>query len=238
MIEPHHVSRRRFLAAASAGLVAAVADPLEAWAATTDVHPTGTTLSPPAALKLLQAGNRRYVLGRPQHPKQTIHRRDELESGQNPFATVFSCIDSRVPPEIAFDRGLGELAVIRTGAQVLDASIVLGSIEFSVDHLKTPLLVVMGHQRCGAVIGAIESFEHGTSAPGAIPAVLEALRPAYDAAVAQHGDLVDNTVRAQTRLTVARLKADPLIREYAAHHPLLVVGAYYSLDTGVVSIIA
>jgi len=232
------VSRRNFLVAAAAGLAAAVADPLEVWGATTAGPPTGTKLSPQAALKLLLDGNRRFARGRLRHPEQTVRRRLALRPGQNPFATVFSCIDSRVPPEVAFDRGLGDMAVVRTGAQVLDMSIVLGSVQFSVDHLYTPLLVVMGHQRCGAVKATIEAIEHGHGAPGAIPTVVEALRPAYEAAKPLPGDLVDNMVRTQTRLTVERLRADPVMRAYSAKHPLRIVGAYYSLDRGVVSIIA
>jgi carbonic anhydrase len=231
-------SRRGFLATMAVGAAATVADPLEAWAAATAAPHGGAKLSPGRALAILKAGNRRYVLGRLQHPDQAIRQRNALRPGQAPFATVFSCIDSRVPPEIVFDRGLGDLAVTRTGAHVLDAGIVLGSIEFSVDHLLTPLVLVMGHQRCGAVTAAIDAFEHHHGAPGAIPAVVRALRPAYEAAKKKSGDLVDNMVREQTRLTVQRLKADPVLQKYASHHPLRIVGAYYSLDTGVASIIA
>jgi carbonic anhydrase len=233
------VSRRAFLATMAVGAAATAADPLEAWAAATAAPGHGgTRLSPARALAALKSGNKRYVLGRLQHPDQSLRQRKALRPGQAPFATVFSCIDSRVPPEIVFDRGLGDMAVIRTGAQVLDSAIVLGSIQFSVDHLLTPLVVVMGHQRCGAVKATIDAFEHGHGAPGAIPTVVEALRPAYLAAKKQSGNLLDNMVRAQTRLTVKRLRADPVLRKYAAHHPLKIVGAYYSLDTGVVSIIA
>lgn len=195
-------------------------------------------VTPKKALGLLRAGNRRWVEGRLAHSHQTVARRVALRHEQHPFATVFSCVDSRVPPEVLFDRGLGDLAVIRTGAQVIDAGVVLGSIQFSPDHLGTPLIMVMGHQRCGAVKAAIATIESGGTAPGHIPAIVDALRPAYEVAIKEEGDLVENMVRAQTRLTVGQLRADPLIDEFISHGNLDVVGAYYSLDTGAVSIIA
>lgn len=143
-----------------------------------------------------------------------------------------------MPPELAFDRGIGDLAVIRTGAQVLDEGVVFGSIEFTPDHLGTPLILVMGHQRCGAVVAAIHTIEEGGTAPGHIQSIVDALRPAYEVAIRQSGDLVDNMVRAQTKLTVGRLRSDPLLEEFIKHAKLRIAGGYYSLDTGVVSIIA
>jgi carbonic anhydrase len=197
-----------------------------------------TPVTPTAAeaLALLMAGNSRWVRGRLAHPDQSVRRRLEVTASQAPFATVFSCIDSRVPPEVVFDRGIGDLAVIRTGAQVLDEGIVLGCVEFARDHLGTPLILVMGHQRCGAVKAAIGAIESGGTAPGHIGAIVDGLRPAYDAAKPQSGDLLDNMVRAQTTLTVARLKSDPLLIEFIDKGELDVRGAYYSLDTGAVSL--
>jgi carbonic anhydrase len=192
--------------------------------------------SPPAgaeeALYRLMAGNRRWVRGRPRHPHQAIRRREDVAHGQAPFAVVFSCIDSRVPPELVFDRGLGDLFVVRTGAHAVD-DVTLGSVEFGPAELGTPLVVVLGHERCGAVIATIEAYEHhGGTAPGHIQAVVTALGPAYRAAVGQPGDLVENTVRAQIRLTVAQLRRDPLLTGR------LVVGGRYDLDTGRVDLVA
>jgi carbonic anhydrase len=195
-------------------------------------------VTPQQALRLLIAGNRRWVTGRVKHPHQSVARRAALRHEQHPFATVFSCIDSRVPPELVFDRGIGDLAVIRTGAQALEQGVVFGSVEFSPDHLGTPLILVMGHQRCGAVKAAIHTIETGGTAPGHIQAIVDALTPAYHVAIKQHGDLVENMVRAQTKLTVKRIRNDPLIKEFLARGELIVVGGYYSLDTGAVSIIA
>jgi len=191
---------------------------------------------PQDALKLLLEGNQHWVRGQLQHPNQTVARRLQVAPHQDPFALVFSCIDSRVPPEIVFDRGVGDLFVIRTGGQVLDEGVVFGSIEFGpVQYESCRLIMVLGHQRCGAIIAAIESIKTGVPAPGHIEAVVEALRPAYDVAVAQPGDLVENMVRAQVQLTVGELKADPLL---AGIEGLLIVGGRYGLESGAVEIIA
>ncbi len=154
-----------------------------------------------------------------------------------PFAVVFSCIDSRVPPEIVFDRGLGDLFATRTGAQTADA-VALGSVEFGPDETGTPLIFVLGHEACGAVTAAIESIRTNTPAPGHVQAVVDALRPAYDIAVGQSGDMVDNMVRAQTKLTVAQRKNEPGLAEKIKAGRLMIVGGRYSLTTGRVELIA
>jgi len=235
MSEP--LSRRRFLTTSGLGVASAIIAPGAARALAAESAVVAAT-SPHQALKLLIDGNRRWVTGELTHPHQSVARRIELRHVQHPFATVFSCIDSRVPPEVVFDRGIGDLAVIRTGAQVLDEGVVFGSVEFTPDHLHTPLILVMGHQRCGAVSAAIHTIQSGGSAPGHIQAIVDALRPAYRVAIRQSGDLLDNMVRAQTKLTVRRIRHDPLIEEFIHRGELIVVGAYYSLDTGAVSIIA
>jgi carbonic anhydrase len=233
-VEMHaRVSRRGFLTSAGLGVAAAVADPLASNALAGLSEPT-----PRQAVRRLVDGNRRWVTGRLTHPHQSLKRRIALRHVQNPFATVFSCIDSRVPPELVFDTGIGDLAVIRTGAQVLDEGVVYGSIEFTPDHLGSPLILVMGHQRCGAVQSAAHLIRDGGTAPGHIQSIVEALRPAYEVAIKQPGDLIDNMVRAQTKLTVGRLRADPLLHEFIHDDKLAVAGAYYSLDTGKASIIA
>ncbi|MGP0051030.1 MAG: carbonic anhydrase [Solirubrobacteraceae bacterium] len=200
--------------------------------------PPEPPITPDDALKLLIAGNERWASGQIAHPHQSVERRDGLRDAQHPFATIFSCIDSRLPPEIVFDQGLGDLAVIRTGAQVLDDGVVLGSLEFSPDHLGAPLMLIMGHQRCGAVNAAIHTIQAGATAPGHIQTIVDALRPAYDIAVGEAGDLVDNMVRAHTKLTVERVRTVSLIERLVARGELIVAGGYYSLDTGAVSIIA
>ncbi len=194
-------------------------------------------MTPEQALQLLTAGNRRWVSGRVRHPRQSVNRRVALRHGQRPVATIIACIDSRVPPELVFDRGTGDLAVIRTGAHVLDDGVVLGSVEFACAQLETPLVLIMGHQRCGAVKAAIDVIGTGGTAPRRVQPVVDALRPAYAEAVKEPGDLLDNMVRAQTRLTMARIESEPVIHKLCAEGRLAVHGGYYSLDTGAVSII-
>lgn len=173
------------------------------------------------------------------HPNRSVQRRQELTDGQSPFATVFTCIDSRVTPEIVFDCGLGDLAVVRSGAHALGETAVMGSLQFGVDQLGTPLLLVLGHEACGAVTTAIEAVEQDQELPVGLSAIVESIRPAYELArsAGGEGDMVRRTVRAHTSLTVQAITRAPLIDRLLANGALRVVGAYYSFDTGTVSII-
>ncbi|MFE0460637.1 carbonic anhydrase [Kitasatospora sp. NPDC058965] len=191
------------------------------------------TPGPDEALEWLAEGNERWVSGRLLHPHQTVARRMAVAAGQHPLATVFSCIDSRVPPEIVFDRGVGDLFVVRTAAQTNDG-LIQGAVEYGAEEAVTPLVVVMGHQRCGAVTLAVDALNNGSEVPAHLVDVVEALTPAYRAARPLPGDQVENTVRAQIRLTADQLRRDPVLAPLVAEHTVRVVGAYYSLDTGCV----
>lgn len=224
--------RRRFLLGGAAAAVGAPAlDLLSAGAshATTMVaeEAESEVSTPEHALRALAEGNRRWVRGQLIHPHQTVARRKAVAPAQHPFATVFSCIDSRVPPEIVFDRGVGDLFVIRTAAQTMDG-LVQGAVEYGEEEAATPLVVVMGHQRCGAVTLAVEALNTGATVPDHLVDVVDALKPAYELARPLPGDQIDNTIRAQIRLTVKQLRADPRVEAEDSH----VIGAYYSLDTG------
>jgi len=198
----------------------------------------GSMPTPDEALRMLVEGNQRWVVGTPAHPDQSVDRRAQLTSGQQPFAVVFSCVDSRVPPELVFDQGLGNVFVIRTAAHVIDNA-ALGSIEYGVEELHIPLIVVMGHQRCGAVVASVEAVEQNAHAPGQIDALVNGIRPAVEEAHHMEGDVVDNAVRAHTAMTVAALKAShPILAEHVEHGDLKIVGARYDLGTGMVDIIA
>ena len=191
---------------------------------------------PDEALHELLEGNQRYVEGRATRPNQDGSRRVEVAAGQHPFALIFSCVDSRVPPEIVFDRGLGDLFVIRTAAHVVDGA-ALGSIEYGVEELHVPLVVVMGHERCGAVVASIEAVDAGARAPGDIATLVEGIRPSVDAARGLPGDRTDNTVRANVQRTVQRLDASPILHEAWVAGHLKIVGARYELDSGLVEVI-
>lgn len=205
----------------------------------TSTMPERPATTPEQALELLMEGNQRWVEGRMAHPNRSVQRRQELTDGQSPFATVFTCIDSRVTPEIVFDCGLGDLAVVRSGAHALGETAVMGSLQFGVDQLGTPLLLVLGHEACGAVTTAIEAVEQDQELPVGLSAIVESIRPAYELArsAGGEGDMVRRTVQAHTSLTVQAITRAPLIDRLLANGALRVVGAYYSFDTGTVSII-
>lgn len=183
------------------------------------------------ALDRLQEGNERYVSGQPQRFRLDAARRLELTEGQTPLATVFACVDSRVPVERVFDQGHGELLVVRTAAHVVDEA-ALGSIEFGVAQLATPLVVVLGHQRCGAVAAAISFAETGTPAPGNIQTLVERIGPAVEASRAQGGDPLENAVRTHSHMTAQRVGESPVIGPVVREGRTRIVPAYYSMVTG------
>jgi carbonic anhydrase len=197
----------------------------------------GTSLTPDQVLQQLLDGNQRYMQSASTHPNLSAEGRTALATGQAPIAVVLSCIDSRVPPEIVFDQGLGNLLVGRTGGNVVDDT-QLGGIEFGITQYSTPLVVLMGHQRCGAVAAAVETLTTGAQAPGHIQSLVTALEPAVIFAGEQAGDPVENTIRANIRLGAGRLRdSHPIIAEAVASGAVKVVGMYYSLDTGAVEVI-
>jgi carbonic anhydrase len=187
------------------------------------------------ALRRLKEGNARYVAGRAAHPHRSAGRRLEVAGGQRPFAIVFGCADSRVPPEIVFDRGLGDLFVVRTAGQALDAAAV-GSIELGVSELRIPLIMVLGHDQCGAVKATIHALETHAPADGCIGALVESIRPAVERVRARPGDLLRHAVRANVDITIGRLKASPILASALAEGKVRIVGGCYDLETGAVEI--
>ena len=185
------------------------------------------------ALQKLVEGNQRYVTNAATHPDQTPERRAEVAKGQKPFAIVLTCADSRVGPEVLFDQGLGDLFVVRNAGNVLDDH-TIGSIEYAVEHLHTPLIVVLGHSQCGAVSAAVA----GGEAPGHIRSVVEAIEPAVEAAKDQPGDKVDNTVQANARRVAAILnRVEPILNEAVKEGKLKIVAARYDLNSGRVELL-
>jgi carbonic anhydrase len=197
-------------------------------------------LSPAEALARLVEGNSRFVATAPAHPDQGRHRREVLRAAQHPFASIFACADSRVPPEVVFDQGLGDLFVVRSAGQVVDGAI-LGTLEFGVAQLWTPLLVVLGHSHCGAVRATVEAVE--THAPatethidtlvaGIIPAVSDA---ESDGATGE--DLLRAAAVHNVERVVARLRSAPVISAAVEAGTVEVVGAFYHLSTGAVEVL-
>ena len=186
---------------------------------------------PPSAAEVLaelKAGNEHHATKHYQHPHQTAARQRELTTTQHPHATILSCADSRVAPEIVFDQGLGDLFDVRVAGNIAgDAEI--ASIEYAADHLGVPVLVVLGHQRCGAVTAATEPGE----ARGHLPVLIAAIRPAVEQARGMPGDTIDNAVRINVENVVRQLTgSQPVLAGLTAAGRLQVVGAVYSLDTG------
>ena len=231
MAQSHKLSRRDFLKASSLTTVSIAL----AACAPAQVNVEAPVANADEALQRLLEGNQRYAANRSTDLNESQSRRAELAKGQSPFATIFSCVDSRVPPELIFDRGLGDLFVIRTAGQVIDKA-VLGSLEFGVAELKIPLLLVLGHEKCGAVKATIEAVENNAEAEAEINWLVDGIRPAVEAAKEQSGDLLDNAVKANVGLTVERLKGSPILSEAINKGELKIVGARYDLDTGIVEI--
>lgn len=199
---------------------------------------TDTQLTPADALTELLAGNRRFVAGDRSLPNQDAARRAAVVDGQTPFALVFGCSDSRVAAEIVFDRGLGDLFVVRTAGHVVDGS-VLGSIEFGVAVLEIPLVVVLGHDSCGAVKATLAAHASGEMPGGYLREIVEHVTPSVLASRRAGRDAVDDVVAEHTRETV-ELLADrsTLVAERIADGRLAVVGMEYSLADGEAHVLA
>jgi len=181
----------------------------------------------------LISGNKRFAAGNPTHPNQSMARRQEMAKGQNPRAAVLACADSRVSPEIVFDQGLGDLFVVRVAGNVVNDPI-LGSLEYAVEHLGTRLIVVLGHQRCGAVAAACA----GGEAPGHIGSLVQALAPAVDKISASEEGRVDWVAKENVRMMTKSLRSyGPILEKWVRQGKLEVAGAFYDLDTGAVEIV-
>ena len=188
---------------------------------------------PDQALARLMEGNQRYARDKQQRPNQTLARRRELQDQQHPFAVVLSCSDSRVPPELIFDQGLGDLFVIRVAGNIASDN-ELGSIEYAVEHLNTKLIVVLGHEKCGAVTAAIQS----ANAQGHLKSIVSAIQPSVDETRNFPGDKVHNCVLANARRVAHQIReSEPVLRELSQKGAVKVVAADYALDSGIVTVL-
>ncbi|WP_336922953.1 carbonic anhydrase [Aquipuribacter sp. SD81] len=198
------------------------------------MHEDASLRTPEAAWRALRAGNDRFAADRAERPNADLAQRQRVAGGQSPFAAVLGCSDSRVAAELVFDRGLGDLFVVRTAGHVLDATVV-GSLEFAVDALGVPLLVVLGHDSCGAVAATLAARRDGTMPGGFVRDIVERVTPSV--LVAEHAgqDAVDDVVRTHVRCTAEQvLERSTALRRAVDDGRLGVVGASYALTDGVV----
>ena len=228
-----HLARRNFLMLLGAALS------VPAWlrAAEKGAPPKPqNVISPDAALDRLMKGNNRYVHGTMQRHDFSAERA-ALAKGQNPFAGILSCADSRIGPEYAFDTGRGDVFVCRVAGNFADEAII-GSFEYTVSVLGTPLIFVLGHDACGAVTATIKQVKDGASFPGHMPSFTDAITPAVKAVADQSGDVLTNAIKQNVVLTVQKLQSTgPILSEAVNQKKLKVVGGVYNLSTGKVELV-
>lgn len=194
---------------------------------------SGGHASPEAALQRLIDGNARYVAGHAVHPNQSVARRVEVVAGQEPFAVIVTCSDSRVAPELYFDQGIGDLFVVRDAGNVLNDH-VIGSIEYAVEHLHASIILVVGHEKCGAVAAAIA----GGRAEGRIGTIIEAIRPAVKETRNQAGDKTDNAIRGNARRVAKTLAVTaPILSHAVQTGEIKIFAARYDLSSGRVELL-
>jgi carbonic anhydrase len=185
------------------------------------------------ALARLAAGNERFVRGEARFPTVQKEILAELSKGQQPYATILGCSDSRVPPELVFDAGFGELFIIRVAGNVISAEI-MGTIQYAAMHLHTSLFVVLGHRGCGAVAAALEARRHGVSHPQRIELLLESIHPALSGidTAGPADQVLDAAVEANVRWSIRQLLDTPEGRQRVDEGVMKLVGAVYDLETG------
>lgn len=223
-------SRRNFLKlAAGAGLAMAASG--QALFAAGETPKPQNVLTPEEALERLKKGNTRYVEGVSKR-HDFIAEREALVGGQNPYAGILSCADSRIAPEYAFDTGRGDIFVVRVAGNFANTD-GIASFEYAVKFLGTPLLVVLGHEKCGAVDATIKAVKDDAKLPGHLPDLAEHIGPAVKDVLGKPGDLLENAIVENVRLNVKKLKTtSPILSNYVEQKKVMVVGGVYKLDDG------
>ncbi|MBD1859612.1 MULTISPECIES: carbonic anhydrase [Leptolyngbya] len=226
------IGRRSFLQLAGLGGMGVAASSGLLWHPEASIAQNPTTkpqpVSPDAAIKRLLEGNQRFMEGKRQNPNQSRLRLQETAVAQYPFASILGCADSRVPAEIVFDQGLGDLFVVRVAGNVASQT-AIGSLEFSTAVLGSQLIVVVGHSRCGAVVAATK----GDPLPGRIGTFVEEIKPAVARVVAKTGDLQQNAVIANVQYQAERLaESSTILAGLIKEGKLKIVGGRYDLSSG------
>ncbi|CAD5978230.1 Carbonic anhydrase 2 [Planktothrix tepida] len=188
----------------------------------------GNNITPDEALNQLLDGNKRFVENKRKNPNQSMARIQEVAQGQTPFAAILSCADSRVPSEIIFDQGFGDLFVVRNAGNIATPE-EIGSLEFGTLVLGAKVLMVIGHKNCGAVKATID----GKAVPGQIGSIIDVIKPAI-----KMNQTLEENIISNVKSGMGRLKASPVISQLIKEGKLKIVGGYYDLDTGMVKVVA
>jgi len=233
------LTRRGFLAAGTLAMLApwSMGAALAADPPTTGAPPPPNAIAPAEALKRLMEGNARYAANTPTAHDFSVGRVARV-AGQHPIAAILSCADARLAPEFAFDAGPGDLFVARVAGNVLSPDLV-ASIEYGVQFLGVPLVMVLGHSGCGAVDAAIKVMKDKAALPGHLPELVAAIKPAvYEAEKAKSGSLLDNAIAENVRRQVARLKrSQPIVAKAHDSKRIDIVGAVYDIATGRIALL-
>lgn len=232
------VGRRDFLKFASVVGIAAIAFGDRFWStqqiAVADIHPVNSNpVSPNEAVRRLLDGNQRFIHQKRQYPDQSLERLRLVAKAQYPFAAILGCADSRVPAEIVFDQGLGDLFVVRVAGNVVSDT-VIGSLEYSTAILGSQLIVVLGHRRCGAVAEAIKN----EPLPGRIGLIIEGIKPSIERVKLRTDDNMQDAVIANIQYQTEKLQeSSTILAKLLSEGKLKIIGACYDIDTGKVNII-
>lgn len=230
------LGRRSLLQIATAGGLGVAIDALSSLVGSVSPAYAEETemLSPDAALKKLLDGNQRFMQQRREYPHQAQQRLQEVAQAQHPVVTILSCADSRVPPELVFDQGIGDLFDVRIAGNIVTPES-LGSVEYAAALLHTPLILVLGHERCGAVTAAVRK----QALPGKVGTFVQAIAPAMSRIKKRSIDPVEDLVVANIQYQVDKLRQDsPLLVDLEKSGKLKIVGGRYDLDTGKVTLVA
>lgn len=228
-----YISRRNLLKLSATTLgVGIVNDRLSLNVLAAPLKISNQNFTPAAALDELLAGNQRFASQTAKHPHQGAFRLQEVARSQKPFAAILGCADSRVPVEVLFDRGLGDLFVVRVAGNVATPE-EIGSLEYAT-LLGIKLILILGHERCGAVTAALAN----QPVPGQIGSIIEQIKPAIAETKGQAGDPLKNAIIANVRHQIATLSSSPVMSDLIQTGKLKIVGGYYDLDTGIVTQIA
>ncbi len=241
MTDPILLTRRQLVVLAA--VTAAAPGLLGAAAARADAPKSGSALGiadADGALAELMAGNGRFVKGKPVNPRRTPADFRGVAAAQHPIAVIVSCADSRVPPELIFDVGVGDVFIVRVAGNVIQGAgaAVKGSIEYAIAELSVPLVMVLGHTSCGAVKAALQHIDAKDSLPGAINDLVELVKPAVTKSRGEPGDPLENAIRENVILGVQRLQAlEPILAPRVADGRVKLVGGVYDLKTGRVTLV-